>query len=262
MSVASEITRLQGVKSDIMTALANKGVNVPQGAALADVPGLIEDIPGGGGGGFPEGYTKYDWIKLNENETIGLVGNRYFWLPINNAVNNDGTLFLIEYEVKLNTYGNSLLLTTTNNPGGSLSSGNIELELRRQNDSHGGFHHVNNTNVAWPGDMDLGIVWGHNTMTLQNGIITCNDNEIYNNNNIFQKVSVEGKYITPINGSESSNNQKIYNVQIKRGNAIIYNYFPCTRDSDGVIGFIDIINNVFIRNAEQNENTYYVVGND
>jgi hypothetical protein len=50
MSIASEITRLQGVKSDILTAIADKGVTVPAGSALDDCPGLIGDIEQGGGG--------------------------------------------------------------------------------------------------------------------------------------------------------------------------------------------------------------------
>lgn len=44
MSIASEITRLQGVKSDILQAIADKGVTVPAGSALDDCPGLIGDI--------------------------------------------------------------------------------------------------------------------------------------------------------------------------------------------------------------------------
>lgn len=46
MSIASEITRLQGVKSDILTAIGNKGVTVPAGSALDDCPDLIADITG------------------------------------------------------------------------------------------------------------------------------------------------------------------------------------------------------------------------
>lgn len=49
MSIASEITRLQGVKSDILTAIAAKGVSVPSGAMLDDCPELIAAISGGGG---------------------------------------------------------------------------------------------------------------------------------------------------------------------------------------------------------------------
>lgn len=48
MSIASEITRLQGVKSDILTAIADKGVTVPSGSKLDDCPGLIAEISGGG----------------------------------------------------------------------------------------------------------------------------------------------------------------------------------------------------------------------
>lgn len=50
MSIASEITRLQGVKSDILTAIADKGVTVPTGSMLDDCPDLIASISSGGGG--------------------------------------------------------------------------------------------------------------------------------------------------------------------------------------------------------------------
>lgn len=48
MSIASEITRLQGVKSDILDAIADKGVTVPAGSDLAACPALIAAISGGG----------------------------------------------------------------------------------------------------------------------------------------------------------------------------------------------------------------------
>ena len=47
MSIASEITRLQGVKTNILNAIAAKGVSVPSGAKLADCPELISLIGGG-----------------------------------------------------------------------------------------------------------------------------------------------------------------------------------------------------------------------
>lgn len=49
MSIASEITRLQGVKGDILQAIIDKGVQVPSGAALGDCAELIAAISGGGG---------------------------------------------------------------------------------------------------------------------------------------------------------------------------------------------------------------------
>lgn len=51
MSIASEITRLQGVKSNILQAITDKGVTVPSSAKLDDVALLIASITGGGGGG-------------------------------------------------------------------------------------------------------------------------------------------------------------------------------------------------------------------
>ena len=52
MSIASEITRLQGVKADILQSISDKGVVVPAGSALDDCPGLIASISGGGGDQF------------------------------------------------------------------------------------------------------------------------------------------------------------------------------------------------------------------
>lgn len=48
MSIESEITRLQSVKSNILHAIADKGVEVPSGSMLANCPGLIASISGGG----------------------------------------------------------------------------------------------------------------------------------------------------------------------------------------------------------------------
>mgnify|MGYP003390408040 CR=1 FL=1 len=62
MSIASEITRLYGVRSDIFTAITNKGVTVPSGSQLDDAPTLIGSISGGGGGGA---YT-LDYINPNQ----------------------------------------------------------------------------------------------------------------------------------------------------------------------------------------------------
>jgi type 1 fimbria pilin len=49
MSIASEITRLQSVKSDILQAISDKGVSIPSSAKLADCPGLIAGITSSGG---------------------------------------------------------------------------------------------------------------------------------------------------------------------------------------------------------------------
>lgn len=49
MSIQTEITRLEGAKSDIATAIANKGVTVPDGTLLDGMAALIGQISSGGG---------------------------------------------------------------------------------------------------------------------------------------------------------------------------------------------------------------------
>lgn len=78
MSIASEITRLQGVKSDILTAIADKGVTVPAGSALDDCPDLIASIPTGGGD-IPDGYklTMYTEIAANMSTATRIIPKFY-----------------------------------------------------------------------------------------------------------------------------------------------------------------------------------------
>ena len=51
MSVQSEIDRIAGAKSDISTAITNKGVTVPSGTKLDGMAALIGSIESGGSGG-------------------------------------------------------------------------------------------------------------------------------------------------------------------------------------------------------------------
>lgn len=57
MSIASEIQRISGCREDIKTAIAAKGVTVPETATLSSCPDLIGSIQTGGGGG---GNYMYD----------------------------------------------------------------------------------------------------------------------------------------------------------------------------------------------------------
>ena len=51
MSVQSEITRLETAKTNIVTAITNKGVTVPSGTKLDGMAALIRSIESGGGVG-------------------------------------------------------------------------------------------------------------------------------------------------------------------------------------------------------------------
>lgn len=104
MSIASEITRLQGVKSDILTAISDKGVTVPAGSALDDCPGLIADIPTGPSGVVDAAGNVYPivtigtktWIAANfryidENIKIGFPSSYSDTTPKANYISDNGS---------------------------------------------------------------------------------------------------------------------------------------------------------------------------
>jgi hypothetical protein len=68
MSVASEITRLQGVKANILTAICNKGIFIPVGSVLDDCPDLISGIPS-------SGVDKLSIQSLTDNIVNGRITN-------------------------------------------------------------------------------------------------------------------------------------------------------------------------------------------
>lgn len=77
MSIASEIQRLQGVRTNIFDAITNKGVTVPSGSKLADCPELISLISGGGGDTVVIGGREYRIVTIG-NQTW-LAENLDFW---------------------------------------------------------------------------------------------------------------------------------------------------------------------------------------
>ena len=95
MSIASEIQRLQGVRTDIFDAITDKGVTVPSGSKLDDVPDLIAAITGGGGG-ETSGIIQPFSTSLGKTYTIGasLKNNRLTPSESNNEVGaNFGYLY-------------------------------------------------------------------------------------------------------------------------------------------------------------------------
>ena len=93
MSVATEITRLNGAKADIIQAITDKGVTVPSSAKLDDMALLIASITGGGGGSVGGITTKMIdsevGIKIvDENGYIGASITNYFPHAGNTYYNN------------------------------------------------------------------------------------------------------------------------------------------------------------------------------
>ncbi len=73
MSISSEIERIQTAKSAIITSIENKGVTVPTGAMIDELPELIDSIPSGGGGGMYGteiiGNKAYKTVKMPDGKT-------------------------------------------------------------------------------------------------------------------------------------------------------------------------------------------------
>lgn len=105
MSIEREITRLQRVKSDILHAIADKGVEVPSGSMLDDCPDLISAITSGGGGGGGNPYLK------NIMPTTGV-----------KVVDENGYIggdFLGAYYPNVNYYNNFAVVVPSANYSGS-----------------------------------------------------------------------------------------------------------------------------------------------
>ena len=90
MSIESQITRLQGVKSDILRAIADKGVEVPSGSMLADCPDLISAITSGGGGGVPYLKNIMPTTGIKVVDKNGYIGGNFLgaYYPSTNYYNN------------------------------------------------------------------------------------------------------------------------------------------------------------------------------
>lgn len=90
MSIASEIARLQGVKANILQAIADKGVEVPSGSVLANCPDLIASISGGGGGGVPYLKNIMPTTGVKVVDENGYIGGDFLgvYYPSTNYYNN------------------------------------------------------------------------------------------------------------------------------------------------------------------------------
>lgn len=89
MSIASEITRLQGVKANILQAIADRGVEVPSGSKLDACPGLIASISGGGGGvPYLKNIMPTTGVKVADEN--GYIGGNFLgvYYPSTNYYNN------------------------------------------------------------------------------------------------------------------------------------------------------------------------------
>lgn len=67
MSIASEITRLQGAKADLKTSIEAKGVTVPSATLISGYAALVDQISGGGG--LPDSDGLMNLVIANNDMT-------------------------------------------------------------------------------------------------------------------------------------------------------------------------------------------------
>lgn len=113
MSIQNEITRLQGVKSNILAAIEAKNVIVPPGAALADCPDLIAAITGGGGGTLVDITTR----RISSEKGICVV----------DANGNIGQRVTNYYPHSGNTYYNNFAIIINGADFSSLGLGMVQF---------------------------------------------------------------------------------------------------------------------------------------
>lgn len=95
MSIASEITRLYGVRGDILQAIADKGVTVPSGSKLDNCPDLIAAITGGGGG-----FDTSSIVNIVPIDKIVVVDpNGYIGFDLTNYFQTRGATFYYNYAI-------------------------------------------------------------------------------------------------------------------------------------------------------------------
>ena len=76
MSISSEIARIEAARDDAFDEIVAKGVTVPAGSTLDDLPALIRAIPtGGGGGSMDELWTNSSLSSSFSAKEITLSGS-------------------------------------------------------------------------------------------------------------------------------------------------------------------------------------------
>lgn len=104
MSIATEITRLQGAKSDIRNSIIAKGVDVPSADTIDNYSGYIDQISGGGGTTDPM-LDEYAFLEIVHKATssvnLGVNWKRGYY---SNPLAQSGRNFTLYYSYDKQTW--------------------------------------------------------------------------------------------------------------------------------------------------------------
>lgn len=113
MSISTEISRIQTATADIKTAITGKGVTVPEGSQIDDLPALITSIPAGSGssgGGDLDALIQRTITEIHSGATS--IGN-YAFYGCSALTTAD---FQLATSIGVSAFRNCYSLTTTDFP--------------------------------------------------------------------------------------------------------------------------------------------------
>lgn len=265
MSIASEITRLQGVKSNILNAIADKGVTVPANSALADCPNLINSISAGGDILLPHTYNRLEYIHQSGDDGITANSTGYYQIDLGNDFTNENKKFGIiakrDSEAYQSAASNCLLFQISHREYYDIEGITAQLwnpytnvdtitwynggDYKREDEiTHDGTPKITKVEISGTNCYIKSSIYSHE---FTNGYYT----KISTTTSNHYSLRLFGTFISAmgVNPIPARNvnalKGNIYAMYINDGNNTIHYYVPCRRNSDSVIGFYDVIAGVF-----------------
>lgn len=244
--VSEEITRLQGAKADIRTAIEAKGVIVPSTAKLDDYSGLIEQISGGTS---PLPYTPLEYI-----ETDGVAF-------IKSGVEASSTMSF-DLKVKMNpTITASEFFVGVGNQDGNTKSLNGLWRSSSNKAKIGyGYYYIYSgilTPSSFADTMEISTRFSYSNGQCTMGVkVAGASTYIINNTNRSKKPNPSGElyiFATNVDGEaigEMSSGSRLYYIKIISGSDfpnLIFDGVPCIYN--GEYGLWDNVSNSFFGNA-------------
>ena len=237
MSIASEIQALQQDKSDIATAISNKGVTVPSGSGFDSFASLINDIPTGSPPLLPSGYTQLTYIEGSGTQIIDCDYNATFDTKYECelvANSNQGTT----YNCPFANHGHMQVISSRdpNRSWYTVFGNSSEKALTANAVNARVIISLDKTQCVIYGEYAYGIIYSVNMGA------TADTTGTYNRTCLFGRIDrVSGNFDRLFIG-------RIFNFKIYENNQLTVNMIPCIKDSNQEVGMYDIVRDRFFGN--------------
>lgn len=229
---------IDDVIGELSNAIEEKDVDVPEGTKLCQMPGLVDQI--GGGGGMvklpPTGYTR-----------LLYVGNTgYAWLAIDRNFSGMGVdlLFTTNQQTTSGAGGRAILRALTNDVGGSgISITSSQLDIF----SYSYQWYTVNIKTSTPNEKQIFVSYRQHGTAGVTGSVKV-DTSTYNIN--LGATGVDNNYslcvFRPWKNASDTNRVNIMFANIYDvDDQLVFELVPCRDDSTGNVGFYDFVQNSF-----------------